>query len=468
MNWKKKVMKNIHKSWIQFHKLQNRNSENSNSRSWLSLVSDHSKSWENQGYPQGEDWKYVSFGDLPSFPLSLPLSSSQNQQYQDSRFFVIQINDFSYPTQLKQETSCPEGLEVKTHLQELDSSKDSPLFELFGHSSTNGLFAQSALSFMGSGLILRLKPGVVLEKPVKIIFNMKSGNTFQDAPKDSITNAFYDDANDSEKLQGIKSREIKEAPFLNVFNLFIDCGPRAEGQVFIDFQGQSLDGLSNFRLDVNMDEKSCLDLFTKEKGSSTSYFVYNLQAHLQRKSQLKVFDFTLSSLWTRHNLQVNLEDKEAGVNMKGIYVNHKNYFSDHHISVNHQVGETTSVENYRGILSGQARGVFNGRVYIAPDASGSQSEQVNKNLMLSNQAEINAKPELQIYNDEVKATHGATVGQLNEEQGFYLKSRGYTPEQALKSLSKAFVFDLVNEEKSHVKDFYLSDLDETISCLGET
>ena len=378
-------MKNIYNSWTQFHKFQNQNSKSSKTRPWLPLVSAHSKSWKDQNYPQGEDWKYVRFGELPASPLCLPKSSSQNQQYQDSQFFIIEINDFSYPTQFKKKTSCPEGLEVKTHLEELDSSGDSPVFKLFKQPSTNDPFAQSALSFLGLGLVLRLKPETILKTPVKIIFNLESN---------------------------------KEAPFLHVFNLFIDCGLKSYGQIFIDFQGQSFEGLSNFRLDVNMDKNSHLELFSKEKGSSKSYFVYNLQAHLQEKAQLKVSDFTLPSQWTRHNLQVDLEDKKAEINMKGFYVNHKNYFSDHHTSINHLVGETISNENYRGILSGQAQGVFNGRIYIAPHASGSQSEQINKNLMLSKQAEINAKPELQIYNDDVRATHGATVGQLDEEQGF--------------------------------------------------
>ena len=119
-------------------------------------------------------------------------------------------------------------------------------------------------------------------------------------------------------------------------------------------------------------------------------------------------------------------------------------------------------------LSDQSQGVFNGQVYIAPNASKSRSEQINKNLMLSKQAENNTKPELRIYNDNVKATHGATVGQLDKEQSFYLQSRGYTYQEALKTLSKAFVFDLIDGESSHVKDFYVSDLDQIIFNSGES
>lgn len=455
-------MKNIHDSWIQFHKLQNQNVKSLKNPLWLDLTSDHSRSWANQDYPKGEDWKYVRFGKLPSFPLFLTKGSSENRQYQDSRFFIIEINDFSYPTQLKKESLCPKGLEIKTHLQELETHKDSPVLKLFKQAPVNGPFAQSALSFTGLGLILRLKSKVKLQKPIKLIFNFKPNKQTQDKPKSLSTNKAAN--NDSGKFRKTKSKD----PFLNVFNLFIDCGSWSQAQVFIDFQGQSLCGLSNFRLDVKMDENSRLELFSKEKGSAESYFIYNLQAHLQKQARLKVSDFTLTGQWTRHNLCVDLKDTKAKVDMKGIYMNHKNYFSDHHTSINHQVKETFSRENYRGILSDRSQGVFNGRVYIAPGASGSQSEQTNKNLMLSKQAEINAKPELQIYNDDVKATHGATVGQLDKEQIFYLQSRGYTQGQALKTLSKAFIFDLVDKEPTCVKDFYLHDLDQAISILGET
>ncbi len=423
-------MKNIYDSWSE---LQKQTLKDTKTQPWFSLVSAHNKTWENQDYPLGEDWKYVRFGELSSSFLSLPKNSSSNKQFQDSQFFTIEINDFSYPTRLKK-TPCPEGLEVKTHMEEFDFYKKSPVFKLFNQSSNNP-FAQSALSFTGLGLVLRLKPKIILKKPVKIILNLKS---------------------------------IKEVSSLNVFNLFIESHQFSRGQIFIDFQGQTLNGLSNFRLDINMNENSHLELFSKEKGGSKSYFVYNLQAHLEQGARLKTFDFTFPGQWTRHNLQVNLKDTESEINMKGIYVNNKNYFSDHHTHINHWVEKTISSENYRGVLSDQAQGVFNGRVYIAPDAGKSHSEQINKNLMLSKQAEINTKPELQIYNDNVKATHGATVGQLDKEQSFYLQSRGYTYQEALKTLSKAFVFDLINEESSHVKNFYLSDLDHAIFDFGES
>ena len=416
-------MRNIHNSWLE---LKNRDFKDSKIQTLSSLLKNHSKSWEKMSYPKGEDWKYTHFGNFSSSLFSLPENSSKNQQFQDSQFFIIEINNFSYPTCLEKIHPPPEGLEVKTHLEELDSSKNSSIFQLFKQPVTNNPFAQSALSFTGSGLVLRIKPKYILKKPVKIILNLKS---------------------------------LKETSSLNVFNLFIESHRFSYGQIFIDFQGQSFRGLSNFRIDLNMDENSQLEFFSKEKGGAKSCFVFNLLAHLKKKARLKTFDFTFPGQWTRHNLQVNLKGKKSEIEMKGIYLNHKNYFSDHHTSINHQVGETFSSESYRGILSDRAQGVFNGRVYIGPNASQSHSEQINKNLMLSKQAQINAKPELRIYNDDVKATHGATVGQLDKKQSFYLQSRGYTQKQALKTLSKAFLFDLINKESFYGKDFYFSDLD---------
>ena len=422
-------MKNIHNSWVE---LKKKNFQDLKIKPWFSLLNTQSGFWGNKNYPQGEDWKYTKFGKLSSSPFSLPKNSFKNQQFQDPQFFTIEINNFSYPTELKKNHPCPKELEIKTHLEELDSSKNSPIFKLFNQSSTNNLFAQSALSFTGSGLVLKLKPKAILKKPLKIILNPRS---------------------------------IEEALSLNVFNLLIESHEFSQGQIFIDFQGRFFNGLSNFRMDINMDKNSHLEVFSKEKGGTDSYFVYNLQAHLKKGAKLKTFDFTFPGQWTRHNFQVNLKEKGSQIDMTGVYVNHKNYFSDHHTDINHWVGETFSNENYRGILSDQAQGVFNGRVYIGPNASKSHSKQINKNLMLSKQAEIDAKPELQIYNDNVKATHGATVGQLDKEQIFYLQSRGYTHRETLKTLSKAFLFDLITKEDPCVKDFYLFDLDQTLLNL---
>ncbi|MBY0316256.1 MAG: SufD family Fe-S cluster assembly protein, partial [Bdellovibrionales bacterium] len=114
-------------------------------------------------------------------------------------------------------------------------------------------------------------------------------------------------------------------------------------------------------------------------------------------------------------------------------------FVDHHTWIDHQVEHTTSSQEYHGVVTGKARAVFNGKIKIHKDAQKSSTSQINKNLLLSSTAEVDTKPELMIYADDVKASHGATIGQIQKDELFYLLSRGLTASQAKELLCAGFL-----------------------------
>ena len=145
----------------------------------------------------------------------------------------------------------------------------------------------------------------------------------------------------------------------------------------------------------------------------------------------------------------------------------KNQFIDHHTVTEHLSPHTYSKQLYKGILADRSKAVFNGRVFIAEGAKGSRSEQLNKNLLLSKKAEINTKPELQIYNDDVKATHGATVGQLDLEQLFYLQSRGISRKEAWNILCRGFSLDFIDELNELDLDAFHQSMIREIDGLGD-
>jgi Fe-S cluster assembly protein SufD len=118
---------------------------------------------------------------------------------------------------------------------------------------------------------------------------------------------------------------------------------------------------------------------------------------------------------------------------------------DNHTSIDHAVAHCTSHELYKGILGGQARAVFNGRILVRPDAQKTDAKQTNRALLLSDDAQINSNPQLEIFADDVKCTHGAAVGQLDEEAMFYLQARGLTPAQARDLLLHAFAGEVLGE-----------------------
>ena len=148
--------------------------------------------------------------------------------------------------------------------------------------------------------------------------------------------------------------------------------------------------------------------------------------------------FDLGAHLARHEIQVSLEGAGASADLAGAFVLDGRRYADHHISVEHAAPDCSSEQFFRGVLGGSSRGVFNGKALIHPGADGSSVRQSNANLLLSPLAEMDTKPELEIYADEVEASHGATVGQLDEAAIFYLRSRGLSETEARRMLTTAF------------------------------
>lgn len=159
-------------------------------------------------------------------------------------------------------------------------------------------------------------------------------------------------------------------------------------------------------------------------------------------AEVGVTTLTMNSEWSRHNAFAELTGTQAGVSLEAAYLLKDNQFADHHTVIDHKMGQTLSVQKYNGVLADKAKGVFNGKVLIRRDSQKASAVQLNKNLLLSKQAEINTKPELQIDADDVQAKHGATVGQLSEDQLFYLVSRGIPEATARGMLTRGFVEEI--------------------------
>jgi Fe-S cluster assembly protein SufD len=179
----------------------------------------------------------------------------------------------------------------------------------------------------------------------------------------------------------------------------------------------------------------------------------NLQAfHVGRilvcqtaRSEYRSHNLQVGGSWSRLDLHVRLEAEGAHAELKGLYAVTGRQHVDNHTRVDHLACGTVSRELYRGVLDGQGRAVFNGKVVVAPHAIKTDAQQANHNLILSRGAEIDTKPELEIYADDVKCSHGATIGQLDEQQLFYLRSRGLDAETARSLLVSAFVEQLLLE-----------------------
>jgi Fe-S cluster assembly protein SufD len=173
----------------------------------------------------------------------------------------------------------------------------------------------------------------------------------------------------------------------------------------------------------------------------------SLRLHVRAHATLHVLE--LGGALVRHDLQAELLGDGAQLDTRGVFMPHGRQHIDTQLAIRHQALNTTSSSNWRGVANDRARGVFRGAIVVAPGADGSDASLSNKNLLLSPSAEIDTKPELEIYADEVKAAHGATVGQLDERSLFYLRSRGIPQAEARALLTTAFcravLDDLPNE-----------------------
>jgi Fe-S cluster assembly protein SufD len=159
----------------------------------------------------------------------------------------------------------------------------------------------------------------------------------------------------------------------------------------------------------------------------------------------------------RNDLAIDIEQPGSRSEFTGLYLVGHGQHIDNHTRVDHRVGPAESHQEYRGILTGKTRGVWNGKAIVHEGADGTDAEQANHNLLLSENAEIDAKPELEIYADDVKCSHGTTVGQLDEAALFYLRTRGLSRRDARQLLTRAFAQAIVSQSPLESLHEYLGE-----------
>ncbi len=175
-----------------------------------------------------------------------------------------------------------------------------------------------------------------------------------------------------------------------------------------------------------------------------SYHFSSLHAHLGRACNYVAHSIALGAALARNDIRATLAGEGVECVLNGLYLTRGEQLADHHMVVEHAQPHCASHEYFNGILDDRSKGVFHGRILVRPIAQKTDAKQTNKNLLLSEQATANTKPQLEIYADDVKCTHGATVGQMNEESIFYLRARGIGLATARRMLMHAFAGEIVD------------------------
>lgn len=185
---------------------------------------------------------------------------------------------------------------------------------------------------------------------------------------------------------------------------------------------------------------------------------YSIQ---KRNSTVLLNTFSMSGAWVRNNSSFFIEGENCETNLNGAYLLKDLQHLDNHTIVDHIAPYCNSNELYKGILSGKSTGVFNGKVFVRPNAQKISAFQSNANVLLSDDASVNSKPELEIYANDVKCSHGSTTGQLDEDAVFYLRARGLSEKSARSLITQAFIDEVVDKvEQKEVRDFIQNKLVE--------
>jgi Fe-S cluster assembly protein SufD len=196
--------------------------------------------------------------------------------------------------------------------------------------------------------------------------------------------------------------------------------------------------------DIVLSENASLQYCKAQKESLKAFHIGNTYVRQAAHSNFHSFSFAAGAALTRDNLEVVLNGEGANAVLNGLYSVYKEQHVDNHTSVDHKVPHGTSHQLYKGILNDSARAVFNGKIFVRAAAQGTNSYQLNKNLLLGKNCRVDTKPQLEIFADDVRCSHGATIGQLNPEEIFYLQSRCISAQTATKLLTRGFADDIIN------------------------
>jgi len=351
--------------------------------------------FEQIGLPgvRDEDWRYTNLRTLKSQTYQLSAVSALTQTLAKSetpRLVIVDGHlDKAASTGLSTEGIVVASLKDVLNEKIVEQSFGATLAQnQHGFTALNTAYAQD-------GYVVYLPKGKVLDQVLEIVFVNQSTDTVHHS----------------------RNLIIAEA---NTQCTIIERHSGSDNQVY----------LSNTITEIIAGENAHIDHYKIQQESAEAFHIGGVFINQNAGSQVKNHNIALSGLVTRNDTQTNLLGQGAHMEMNGLVLGQGRQHIDNHTEVNHAVPNCTSDEYYKTVLDDNSRSVFRGRIIVAQDAQLTNADQQNNNLLLSANAEADSKPQLEIYADDVKCSHGATVGQLDPKAMFYLKSRGINAEQA--------------------------------------
>ncbi|MFO1496810.1 MAG: Fe-S cluster assembly protein SufD [Verrucomicrobiota bacterium] len=375
------------------------------------------------GFPTtaDEDWRFTNVGPiakLPLHPLSNRTSHGVDQAwlnglpFDDLKGVRLVFVDGHFAPALSRQEAAADGTLLLNLAAALES--ESALIERHlgrqAHSANNAFVALNT-AFFTDGALIYVPDGRAIEEPVHILHIASADSPGATA---HLRHLVVAGANSKVTLVEQYATRSGAAGVTNaVTELVVSDGAKVEH--------------------CKLQDESC-----------DHYHLATIHADLSRQADFTAHSFALGSRLSRNNIRTLLGGEGVECVLNGLYLTKDDQLADHHMIVEHAKPHCNSHEYFNGILDGHSRGVFHGRILVRQDAQKTDAKQTNKNLLLSDDAGVNTKPQLEIYADDVKCTHGATIGQLNDESIFYLRARGIGYETARRMLMHSFAGEIID------------------------
>ena len=359
-----------------------------------------------------EFWKFTNPSIIKNSEFTLGLS----KDYDDKKYDIILVNG--------KLTKKNDDIKINNIHESLAEKKISN--EIFG--ITNNPFINLNNAFSTEGCALSFKDNV--EKEISILNVIDNTNSKQITHPRIIINVGKN--SNISILEKIRFLGNKENLVNSVTNFSLDEGSKVEHILIDDY-------------------------------SENTYQISNVLVKQKRDSNFSSYNYSNGKKLVRKDFIIELKERGAHCDLRGVYLADQKNHIDHHTIIEHEDEHCTSNELYKGILSGKSTAVFNGRIHVHKAAQKTDAIQSNQNLLLSDDAIIHTKPELEIYADDVKCTHGATIGRLDEKGIFYLRARGIKREEAQKMMMRAYIGEVLSGMKnSEAKESLLEKIIENI------
>ena len=229
--------------------------------------------------------------------------------------------------------------------------------------------------------------------------------------------------------------------------IFIHCKMNSALKIIESYNNRLENSYQNSVVEILMEQSSNLDYYCIQNGNNSNWLFYTLGI-IQKKNSNFINTLLSSSGYRNINeIFCDLKEEGAETDISGLYICDKESHCDNHTKIVHSSPNSFSNETFKGILAGNSSGVFNGIIVVEQDSQKINSSQSNRNLLLSSSAQMNSNPQLEIYADDVKCSHGSTTGQIDDEALFYMRSRGISESDATKILVKGFASEILEKIK---------------------